>query len=120
MSTIIKHLSQDQIKLVPESNWYSYTLECNHTVYTKIRISCRHSYNEHFIRCPKCQSVHTFKTNWQPVLEMKAVSDETANAIKDGFAFVQGERILRTDGTAKSGAIIPAGNPFPYRPGVHE
>lgn len=112
---MIKHLSQDDINLIPTADWYAYTLECTHIVYTKIRINCAHSYNEHFIRCMKCQIKNANPTNWQPITDMRAVSNEEAAKVTDGYAFVMGERILRTDGTAKNGAIIPAGNPLPYK-----
>lgn len=116
---MIKHLTQDQINLVPSSEWYAYTMECGHTVYTKIRIACVHSYNEHFIRCPKCQSIHKDKFNWSPVVHMEAVPTATVDRITDGYSYIMGDRILRTDGTAKNGAIIPAGNPLPYKAGVN-
>jgi hypothetical protein len=109
-----KHLTAEQIALVPESTWYKYTLHCRHEVYSKVRIRVPRLYHEHFIRCPKCQRIGETPLNWQPVELMEAVTDEHVSNVLDGSAFVVPKRILRTAGHDSQGYTIPDGNPFPY------
>lgn len=111
---IAKHLTQEQISMVPESNWYQYSLHCGHIVYSRKRLKMPKSYNEHYIRCPQCQRQQQSPLNWQPVIAMKAVTDEHVSNVLDGTSFIVPKRILRTDGHTDDGHTIPSGNPFPY------
>lgn len=98
-------ITQEQIANTPKSNWYRYTLNCGHTVYTRVRLTFRVSFQLHFIRCP--QGSHP--TNWQAVENVEAVTDEHVSNVLDGTSFVLPGRILRTDGPG-----VASGNPFPY------
>ena len=109
-----KHLNRDQIALVPESNWYKYTLHCKHVVYSRVRIKAPKLYHQHYIRCQRCQKVQESPLNWQAIEGMEAVTDEHVSNVLDGSLFIVPKRILRTDGTDRKGRNIPSGNPFPY------
>jgi hypothetical protein len=110
------HLTQDEINLRPQSNWYEYTLECGHAVFCRARLRVPKSFNQHFIRCPKAFQHESGKypTEWLPVVDMVAVTDDDVRNVSDGFAFIVPRRILRTDGTDHNGKPSSSGNPFPY------
>ena len=109
-----KHLTQSQVELVPNSNWYKYKLHCGHEAYSRVRITIPKTFNQHFIRCRKCQEKGASPLNWSAVEQMEAVTDEHVSNVLDGSLFILPKRILRTDGSDVKGRNIPSGNPFPY------
>lgn len=100
-------ITQEQIASTPESNWYRYTLHCGHSVYTRVRLAFRVSFQQHFVRCPEKHPIN--ETTWQAIEQVEAVSDEHVSNVLSGTAFVLPNRILRTDGDGG-----PSGTPFPY------
>lgn len=102
-------VTQQDIIKTPKSNWYCYTLFCRHKVYSRVRISFKGSFNQHFVRCP--QGKHE-GTEWQPVETVEAVSDEHVSDVHDGSSFILPNRIMRTDGPNGT-----TGSPFPYSSG---
>jgi hypothetical protein len=100
-------VSQDDIAATPKSNWYQFTLGCEHKVLSRVRLSFRASFNEHFVRCPQRHSEYV--TEWVPLVSVEAVTDEFVRNVLDGSSFIVPRRILRTDGEGTS-----TGTPFPY------
>lgn len=101
-------VSKEAVSQVPKSNWYKYTLYCGHEVYTRVRLTFRVSFNQHFIQCPQHHEP-ALPTKWVPVEKMEAVNNEHVSHVHDGSYFILPKRILRTDGDNR-----PSGNPFPY------
>lgn len=104
--TAPEFITREAIVATPKSNWYRYTLHCGHHVYTRVRISFRVSFQQHFVRCPQEHPVGCLE--WQAMEGVEAVTDEHVSNVLSGTAFILPNRIMRTDGDG------PSGNPFPY------
>lgn len=119
-----EHIKFPDIQLVPESNWYRYTLLCEHEIYSRVRIRVPrdYSYMEHYIRCSVIK--HT-PLEWIAITKMEARTDEQMRDVSSGNAFVLPNRILRVDGhyavrigtgedSIETIRAHNSGNPFPY------
>lgn len=107
--TVPVFVTQDDIANTPVSNWYQFTLLCEHKVLSRVRLTFRTSFNQHYVRCPHCHKAGSIPTEWQPLTAVEAVSDEFVRNVHDGSYFIVPRRILRTDGDN-----APSGTPFPY------
>ena len=105
--TAPEFITREAVVKTPKSTWYRYKLHCGHYVYTRVRITFRASFQQHFVRCP--QEHPTGVTGWQAMEGIEAVSDEHVSNVLSGTSFILPNRILRTDGDNG-----PSGNPFPY------
>lgn len=103
-----KRLSIDQTEIdkVPLAPWYQYTLECGHNYLSKKRIvvPVDKSFQEHYVRCTKCEDK---PTAWTPITGMRARSNEFVSHVRSGDAFLLPNRIMRSHNF----------NPFPYASG---
>lgn len=103
-----------------QDEFFVITLECEHEVYTPIKLRQQYPDDEHYILCPPCRDVKKRDvyarppTAWQKVTKVRGVKQDALSNVREWASFILSRDILRLQPSVPRNRC----RPFPYSRGT--